>query len=64
MMTIKRFLILILLFADRVFDLDSSTEDVYDQLVKPIVGQVMQGFNGRYAVAVYHAHIPNITRIL
>lgn len=45
--------------ADRVFDQNSTTVQVYNELVKPIVGKVMLGFNGmrtflQFSRLMYH----------
>ena len=34
---------------DRIFDMSSSTQDVYDEFGRPTVLSAMDGFNGQYA---------------
>ena len=35
---------------DRVFDENSNSENVYQEVVSPIVSQALEGYNGKYSV--------------
>jgi len=44
----KNVYIIVFLLLDKVFGETFSTEQIYNTLAKPIVDNVMEGFNGMY----------------
>ena len=36
---------------DRVFDETSNTDNVYDEVVSPIVSQALEGYNGKFSTS-------------